>query len=161
MRGDPKAPVTIVEFSDFQCPHCKRAQPALEKLLDEYRGQVKLYFKNYPIRAMHPDAVPAAAAAMAAGKQGKFWAYHDRLFATNQEAFPPALLEKIAVECKLDLAKWKADLEPMRAEVDKDHAAGEKADVQSTPSLYINGKKFLGHNTFEDLKEWVDEELNK
>ncbi len=161
VRGDAKAPVTIVEFSDFQCPHCKRAQPMLEKVLDEYRGQVKLIFKNYPIRAMHPDAVAAAAAALAAGKQGKFWAYHDKLFATNQEAYPPTLLEKIAGEVKLDVAKWKGDLEPMRADVDKDHAAGEKADVQSTPSFYINGKKFLGHLTFEDMKEWIDEELNK
>lgn len=161
LRGDAKAPVTIVEFSDFQCPHCKRAQPVIDKVLDEYRGQVKLYFKNYPIRAMHPDAVAAAAAALAAGKQGKFWAYHDRLFATNQEAYPPTLLEKIATDVKLDLAKWKADLEPMRADVDRDHEAGEKADVQATPSFYINGKKFLGHLQFEDMKEWIDEELNK
>ena len=96
LRGEASAPITLVEFSDFQCPHCKALQPVLEKLLDEYRGKVRLFFKNYPITRAHPDAALSAAAALAAGKQGKFWAFHDRLFGGDQLHQDMAVLEKIA-----------------------------------------------------------------
>src|SRR5437870_5259742 len=86
----PGEPLAVVEFSDFQCPHCKRLQPILERLLDDYRGQVKLYFKNYPIARVHPYAEIAAQAALAAGRQGKFWAFHDRLFSGDQEKEAPS-----------------------------------------------------------------------
>ncbi len=161
LRGDAAAPITLVEFSDFQCPHCKHLQPALDKLLDEYRGQVKLYFKNYPITRAHPDAELAAAAALSAGKQGKFWAFHDRLFATDQLHEDMSVLEKIAKELKLDLGKWKAEIEPMKKQVEVDHAEGERVDIDSTPSVFINGRKHLGPKTYEELKDWIDEELNK
>src|SRR5581483_3117848 len=96
LRGEATAPITLVEFSDFQCPHCKHLQPILERILDEYRGQVKLYFKNYPITRAHPYAELAAQAALAAGKQGKFWPFHDRLFGGDQENESMPVLQKIA-----------------------------------------------------------------
>ncbi len=161
LRGEASAPVTLVEFSDFQCPHCKHLQPVLEKLLEEYRGQVKLYFKNYPITRAHPDAAIAAAAALAAGKQGKFWAFHDKLFAGDQLHADMSVLEKIAKDVKLDFGKWKGDIEGMKAQVEKDHAEGERVDLDSTPTLYIQGRKHQGPKTFEEIKDWIEEELNK
>lgn len=159
LRGESFAPITIVEFSDFQCPHCKKLQPALERLLDEYRGQVKLVFKNFPL-GVHPDAPTSAAAALAAGKQGKFWPFHDRLFG-NQENHGMVFLEKIAKDLKLDLKKWKADLEAARPQVQKDRTEGEKVDVQATPTLFVSGRKYHGPTEFEDIKDWIEEELNR
>jgi protein-disulfide isomerase len=161
LRGEATAPVTLVEFSDFQCPHCKHLQPTLERLLDEYRGQVKLYFKNYPIARAHPYAELAAAAALAAGRQGKFWPFHDRLFGGDQENESMPVLEKIAKDLKLDLTKWKGDLEKSKDQVTRDHADGERVDVAATPTLFINGRQYHGPHNYEDIKDWVDEELNK
>jgi predicted DsbA family dithiol-disulfide isomerase len=161
LRGEPHAPVTLVEFSDFQCPHCKHLQPVLERVLDEYRGQVRLYFKQYPIERAHPDARLAAAAALAAGKQGKFWQFHDRLFGGDQENEGMPVLEKIAKDLKLDQKKWKADIETAKDQVTKDHGDGEKVDINATPTLFINGRLYRGPNTFEEIKDWIDEELNK
>jgi predicted DsbA family dithiol-disulfide isomerase len=161
VRGEPSAPVTLVEFSDFQCPHCKNLQPTLERVLDEYRGQVKLYFKNYPIERAHPDAKLAAAAACAAGKQGKFWPFHDKLFGGNQEHEDMSVLEKYAKDLKLDLGKWKSDIEACKPLVEKDHAEGERLDISATPTLYIDGKQYHGPHNYDELKDWIDEELNK
>jgi protein-disulfide isomerase len=161
VRGDAHAPVTLVEFSDFQCPHCKRLQPVLERALDEYRGQVKLCFKNFPLTSVHPDSAGAAAAAVAAGKQGKFWQFHDRLFGGDQEHEGEADLEKIARDLKLDLKKWQGDMGAARGQVDKDRADGEKLEINSTPTLYIDGKKYRGPLEFEELKDWIDEEINR
>jgi len=161
VRGEVNAPVTLVEFSDFQCPHCKHLQPTLERILDEYRGQVKLYFKNYPIERAHPDARIAAAGACAAGKQGKFWQLHDKLFGSDQEHEDMGVLERYAKELKLDVKKWKADIEGCKAVVEKDHAEGERLDINATPTVYINGKQYHGPHSFEEMRDWVDEELNK
>jgi predicted DsbA family dithiol-disulfide isomerase len=161
LRGEPHAPIVLVEFSDFQCPHCKHLQPALERILEDYRGQVRLYFKNYPIARAHPHAEKAAACALAAGKQGKFWQFHDKLFGGNQENEDMPVLEKYAKELKLDVKKWKADCETMMEQVKRDHADGEKIDISATPSLYINGRQFRGPHTYEEIKDWIDEELNK
>jgi predicted DsbA family dithiol-disulfide isomerase len=160
VRGDPGAPITIVEFSDFQCPHCKHAQPALERILEEY-PQVKLYFKNYPITRAHPYAQGAAQAAIAAGKQGKFWQFHDKLFKGDQEKESPSDLERYARELKLNVDKWKKDADVAAEKVNRDRADGEKLNVDSTPTLYINGRKFHGPPVYEELKDWIDEELNK
>jgi protein-disulfide isomerase len=161
VRGDAHAPVALVEFSDFQCPHCKHLQPALHRILDEYGGQVKLYFKNYPITRAHPDAALAAAAALAAGRQGKFWQFHDLLFDGDQEHEDMGVLEKYAKSLKLDVKKWKSDLEATKDQVNRDHADGEKVNVEATPTLFINGRLFRGPNSFEEIKDWIDEELNK
>jgi protein-disulfide isomerase len=161
VRGETTAPVSIVEFSDFQCPHCKRLQPVLERVLEEYRGQVKLVFKQYPLTSVHPDAAGAAAGALAAGKQGKFWQFHDKLFGGDQEHEAMADLEKVARDLKLDLKKWQADLETARTQVAKDRADGEKLEINSTPTMFVGGKKYHGGLEFDDLKDWIDEELNR
>ncbi|MSP63749.1 MAG: hypothetical protein EXR72_26065 [Myxococcales bacterium] len=160
MRGNANAPVAICEFSDFQCPHCRLAGPILAKLMEEFHDQVKVYYKNYPISKLHPEAADAAAAAVAAGKQGKFWPMHDKLFA-NQDKLAPTDLERYAGEMKLDVKKWKADLVPARDDVEKDHAEGEKLDITGTPTIYINDRKYAGPLRYEAMKDWVEEELNR
>src|SRR5207249_4430219 len=102
----------------------------------------------------------AAAAAVAAGKQGKFWQMHDKLF-ENQDHFSAAELERYAAELKLDVKKWKADLPMAREQVDREHAQGEKLDITGTPTLYINGRKYKGPLRYEELNDWVEEELAK
>jgi protein-disulfide isomerase len=160
VRGDPGAPISIVEFSDFQCPHCKHTQPPLERILEEF-PQVKLYFKHYPITRAHPYAQGAAQAAVAAGKQGKFWQYHDKLFNGDQEKESPSDLERYARELKLDIPRWKRDMAAAAEKVNRDRADGEKVDVDATPTLFINGRKFHGPPTYEELKDWIEEELNR
>ncbi|HEX2568859.1 MAG TPA: thioredoxin domain-containing protein [Polyangia bacterium] len=162
VRGAPNAPVSLCEFSDFQCPHCKLMEPLLARLLEDFRGQVKLYYKNFPLSKLHPDARDAAAAAVAAGNQGKFWQMHDTLF-NHQDSLSAADLEKYATELKLDLKRWKADLVAAREQVDRDRAEGEKFEIAGTPTLYINGRKFkqAGPLRYEDLKDWVEEELSR
>ena len=160
VRGNPTATVSICEFSDFQCPHCKLAEPILSRILEEDRDHVKLYYKNYPISKLHPDSRNAAAAAVAAGKQGKFWQMHDLLF-DHQDALSPSDLEKYAASLKLDVKKWKADLPSGGDRVDADHDQGEKLEITGTPTIYINGRKYKGPMRYEDVKDWVDEEMSK
>jgi predicted DsbA family dithiol-disulfide isomerase len=158
LRGSPTATVALVEFSDYECPHCKAIEPVLGKILEEYKGKVKLYFKNYPIEKLHPDARDAAAAAVAAGEQGKFWPMHDKLF-ENQDHLSATDLEKYASDLKLDVKKWKTDLANARKIVERDHDEGEKLEVSATPTLYINGCKFKGPHRYEEVKDWIDWEL--
>jgi predicted DsbA family dithiol-disulfide isomerase len=161
LLGDPHAPITLVEFSDFQCPHCKRAAPILERLvLEDYRGQVKLYYKSYPL-SNHPDAKVAAQAAMAAGKQGKFWGFYDKLYGGDLEKEDMTVLEKYAKDLKLDVKKWHADIDAMKTVVEKDRAEGEKLEVNATPTIYINGRMYRGPHSYDEMKDWIDEELNK
>jgi protein-disulfide isomerase len=122
---------------------------------------VKLIFKNYPIPRAHPHAEIAAQAAMAAGKQGKFWQFHDRLFGGDQDRLDLPVLEGYAKALKLDLKKWKSDLDGMKDRVARDRADGEKADIMSTPSIFINGRLYRGPLTYDEIKDWVDEEINK
>ena len=109
MVGSPGARITLVEFADYECPHCKRFQPVLRQILDEFKGEVKLYFKHYPL-PQHTQARMAAEAATAAQKQGKFWPYEEKLWA-NQDNLTPAELEKYAKETGLDMAKFRQDME--------------------------------------------------
>ena len=158
VRGNPKAPITIVEFSDFECPSCKAVEPVLKKILEQ-NADVKLVFLNFPL-PMHQNAGPAAAAAIAAGKQGKFWAYHDKLF-ENQGHQTAAELIAYAQELKLDVARFQADMEAARARVAQDRSQGEGLKLTGTPSLFINGRAFNEPRTVEAINAWLDEERGK
>ncbi|MCS6912829.1 MAG: thioredoxin domain-containing protein [Myxococcales bacterium] len=156
VRGDPKAPVALVEFSDFECPHCKMAGPHLKRLLAE-QPKVKLVFFNFPLGA-HPNAALAAAAAIAAGKQGKFWAYHDKLF-ENQGRLSPAEFTRIAQELKLDIPRFLADMEGAKVRVARERALGDKLEISGTPAFFINGRRYTDRVDYETLRAWVEEEL--
>lgn len=157
VKGAPMAPITIVEYSDFQCPYCSAARPLLERLLREHEGKVKLVFKHFPL-SMHPRAVHAARAAEAAKLQGRFWEMHDLLF-EHQHELDDADLERYAEMTGLDVERFKADLasDATQARVDADRAEGEGFGVEGTPSIFVNGRRF--QEPLKLLEAYVAEEL--
>jgi len=159
LRGSTMAPVTIYEFSDFQCPHCKMASPHLKKIVEESNGKVKLIFKQYPLPG-HPKAREAAKATIAAHKQGKFWEMHDLLF-ENQDRLTTANLDDYAKKLGLDVKKFKADMQSKETEkkIEADIAEGHAAGVDSTPSIYVNDRSFIFPP--DQLDAYVREELDQ
>lgn len=164
--GPASAPVLIVEFSDFQCPACRVAEPPRRQLLSLYDGKVRFVFKDFPLR-MHKWARAGAFAAECAGRQGKFWPYHDVLYDrqdqwTNEKA--DSFLEGYARELKLDLPAWQACLaDPsVAAAVDADLKDGNDAWVGATPTFFVNGKRFVGARQLAELAPlFIDKELKK
>jgi protein-disulfide isomerase len=161
MKGSPTGKVTIVEFADYECPHCKRLQPVLRQIVDEFRGDVKVYFKHYPL-PQHTNARLAAEAAVAANKQGKFWAFQDKLW-DKQDELSPAVIEKLAKESGLDVAKFRADLasDAVKARVQKDRDEGQALGLQATPTVYIDGREYTDPKDTESLREWIKEDLSR
>jgi protein-disulfide isomerase len=159
MKGSPTAKVTLVEFADYECPHCKRLQPVLRQILDEFHNDVRVYFKHYPL-PQHTNARLAAEAAVAAQKQGKFWQFQDKLW-DKQDDLTPAEIEKIAKETGLDLTKFRQDMDSqaVKARVQKDRADGQSLGLQATPTLYIDGREYTDPKDTESLREWIKEEL--
>ncbi|WP_224249118.1 DsbA family protein [Hyalangium gracile] len=160
-KGPANAPVTIVEWSDFECPFCGRVGPTLKQIEEQYKGKVRIAFKHQPL-PFHANARLAAAASMAAHEQGKFWEMHDKLFA-NQRALDRASLEKYAEELKLDMGKFKQalDSDKFKALIDADSAEGTRVGANGTPTFFINGRTFVGAQPFENFKRVIDEELKK
>ncbi|MHA7629984.1 DsbA family protein [Corallococcus sp. M7] len=161
VRGPKNAPVTIVAWSDFECPFCSRAVPTLEQVEKVYKGKVKIAFKHQPL-PFHQNAKLAAVASMAANEQGKFWEMHDKLFA-NQRALDRASLEKYAEELKLNVPKFKADLDSGKfdKQIEADMADGSAKGANGTPTFFINGRTLVGAQPFEAFKKVIDEELKK
>jgi len=162
VRGDASGPVTIVEFSDFQCPFCARAAPVIDDVLKKYPKGVRFVYKQFPL-PMHPMARPAAQASLAAQEQGKFWEYHDVLI-QNQPTLDSSKLADYAKQAGLDVARFKRDLEQKKEEydrrIDADWALGQTSDVRGTPTLYIGGKK-VNARTVEGMSSMIDAELAK
>jgi len=161
MKGSPTAKVTLVEFADYECPHCKRFQPVLRQIVDEFKNDVRLYFKHYPL-PQHPNARLAAEAAVAAQRQGKFWPFEEKVW-DNQDNLSPAEIETIAKQTGLDMAKFRKDIEDgtVKAKVQRDRVDGQTAGIQATPTLYINGREYTDTKDTETLREWINEELGR
>lgn len=161
VKGNPEAKVTIVEFSDFQCPYCGRVEPTLKRILETYKDQVKLVYKNYPLSS-HENAEPAALAALCAKEQGKFWEYHDLLF-ENQESLKAADLKKYAADLGLDTNTFNScfDGKKYKNQVQADLSEGNRVGVRGTPAFFINGRLLSGAQPFENFKMIIDEELKK
>jgi protein-disulfide isomerase len=161
MKGSASARLTLVEFVDYECPHCKRVQPVMRQALDEYKSDLKLYFKHYPL-GMHSNSQLAAEAAVAAQKQNKFWPYSDQIWA-HAENLTPAVLEQIAKDVGLDVDRWRKDLESeeVRSKVAKDHADGMALGLSATPTIYLNGREFADGRDIDSLRDWINEELGK
>jgi protein-disulfide isomerase len=158
-RGSANAPVEIIEFSDFQCPFCQRANPTVEQVLKTYGDRIKFVYRHYPL-PNHPNARPSAEASACAQVQGKFWEYHDRLFA-NPTRLADADLKAHAAAIGLDTAKFDTcfDNRQQKPGVDKDIADGEAVGVTGTPAFFINGRAVEGAQPFESFKRVIDEEL--
>ena len=160
-KGPEGAPVTIVEFSDFQCPFCSRAKTTVDEVVKQYGDKVRLVFRHFPL-SFHAEAPKAAEASACADDQKKFWEYHDKLFA-NQGALKVDDLKKHAADLGLDTARFNECLDSgKKAElVKKDMSAGEKVGVTGTPAFFINGVVLSGAVPAEDFKAIIDAELAK
>jgi protein-disulfide isomerase len=161
VTGPVDAPITIVEFSDFQCPYCILAVPELEAIMKVYPKDVKLIFKQFPLE-IHSDAYRAATAALAAQKQGKFWEMHYALFAHHQNLSMEGILA-MAKDLKLDSARLERDMESKEIHdiLAKDLKDGNDAGVEGTPTIFINGQRYNGRIELGLLRPVVDGELKK
>lgn len=157
--GPSTAPVTIVEFADFQCPVCKDSLPVLKRLRTTYPDQLRLIYRDLPIPS-HPQARPAAEAAQCAYEQGQFWQYHDALFAQTPELKPSDYV-KLAETLKLNTDDFAACLGSARAKaaVARDVAEAQRLGLNATPTFFVNGRYLAGLQTFETFREWIDREL--
>jgi protein-disulfide isomerase len=158
--GPPTAKVTLVEFSDFQCPYCAAAIPEIAAALKAYPNQVRLIFKQFPLET-HSQAEFAAQAALAAQKQGKFWLMHDAMFAHRTGLSRESIME-FAKQSGVDLKKFTADVDSIavREQIVRDIQDGEQAGVDGTPALFINGQHYNGPIVFDSLKPVLDAVLN-
>jgi protein-disulfide isomerase len=159
-RGMANAPVTIVEFTDFQCPYCAKIGPVLNQVFEKYQGKVKLVYKNFPL-STHQFARKAAEAALAAGRQGKFWEFHDRLF-QNYNRLNDQVIQELAQQLGLDMQKFEKDMnDPQISQViNQDYQDGLKAGVRGTPTIFVNGS-LLRNTSLEGLQAAIDKELEK
>ena len=159
VRGGGKASVTIVEWSDFQCPFCRRVNPTLRRIEKDYGERVELVFKHLPL-PMHPGAPAAHAAAEAAHRQGEFWGMHDKIFADPRDVGPATLL-RYARELGLDLGRFQRDIESeaVRARIRSDAEEARKLGVSGTPSFFVNGRFLSGAQPYESFKRLIDGEL--
>ena len=163
VKGDTNASVTIVEFSDFQCPFCKKAQDTLKNVLTKYQGRVKLAFRDFPLREIHPQADLAAVGARCAGEQGKFWEFHDALFAdqsklkeddlaVHAQALALALDEKLFQSCLVS-GKFKSKIEA-------DVQEASKLGVAGTPAFFVNGVFLSGAQPEAEFEKVIDRQLD-
>src|SRR2546422_2370000 len=159
-KGPAAAPVTVVEFQDFHCPFCKRVQPTLEQLVTRYGERVRLVYRDFPIDQLHPQARKAHEAARCAHDQGKFWAYHDLLYAKAPRAEPEALTT-YAREAGLDVRVFERCLASgtPQAAVQRDVDDGIRAGVTGTPAFFINGRPLPGAQPLESFVRVIEEEL--
>ena len=161
LRGGSAAKVTLVEWSDFQCPFCARVNETLRQVEAEYGDRVALVFKHLPL-PMHPGAPAAHAAAEAAHRQGQFWAMHDKIFASPRNV-DAATLERYAREIGLDMERFRRDStsEAVRARIRSDGEQAKELGVTGTPAFMINGRFLSGAQPFESFKRLIEEELNE
>lgn len=143
-EGTGSAKVTLVEFSDFQCPACKAAQPEVKSTLEKYKGNIEFVYRHFPLPA-HQYAFDAAVAAEAAGKQGKFWEMHDQLFVISPDLDRNHLIQA-AKDINLNIDQFSADLDSqeLRQKVANDETDGNKAIINATPTFFVNGQRFVG-----------------
>jgi protein-disulfide isomerase len=158
-KGPATAPVTIVEFSDFECPFCVRAEPTVKQILDTYGDKVRLVFKDFPL-PIHPNAPKAAEAAHCAGAQNKYWEMHEKLFAAGGK-LAVADLKAHAREVGIDGAKFDQCLDSgeKASVVEANRKAGEEVGVTGTPAFFVNGRPLSGAQPFDEFKKLIDKEL--
>jgi protein-disulfide isomerase len=159
VKGPADARITLVEFSDFECPFCSAAVKQVDTVMAAYPKDVKLIYKQFPL-SMHPHAELAAEASLAAREQGKFWEMYEVLF-KNFRQLSRANILAMAKEIGLDVDKFKSDLDSgkYKAAIERDIADGEAANVYGTPAFYINGKQYNGEVTLAALKPILAAEL--
>ena len=158
--GPENAPVTVIEFSDYQCPYCQQwYQQVYQKLMASYPGKIRFVYRDNPL-PMHPQAEPAAEAAECAGDQSAYWKYHDALFSGQYSLGRDAYMQ-YALDLGLDTKAFAACLDnhTFQGEVEADASDAAKAGISSTPTFVVNGRLLVGALPFADFKKVIDEEL--
>jgi protein-disulfide isomerase len=165
--GSADAPLTLVEYGDYQCPHCAAADPVVRAVQKALGADLRFVFRNFPLTEMHPAAEPAAEFAEGAAVQGKFWEAHDAIFAWSRRHGPPSLgpeaFAAMATNLKLDAQQLEAAVESHRylERIRDDFNGGVRSGVNGTPTFFINGVRFDGAPTVEDLTEALADALNR
>ncbi|MDA3840297.1 MAG: thioredoxin domain-containing protein [Patescibacteria group bacterium] len=161
-RGDKDAPVTIVEFSDYQCPYCSRHHETMKQVMEAYPGKVKWEYKHFPLDSMHPYARIVAEGAECAGDQDKFWEYTDLLYA-NQKSINSEIVPQLATQLSLDMDDFTTCISSgkYKEKVASDLAEGQAKGVRGTPGNFVNDVELKGAVPFEQMKAAIDKELNK
>lgn len=161
-KGGKNAPVTIIEFTDFHCPFCKQVLPTLTQLLSRYGDKVKLVYKDFPVDQLHPGASKAHGAARCANEQGKFWAYHDKLF-ENATKTSPEELTTYAKQVGLDIPAFQRCVSSAKFDtaVQKDIEEGRRVGVTGTPAFFINGRLIVGAQPLDNFVRVIDDELGR
>jgi protein-disulfide isomerase len=160
IQGNKNAPLELVEYGDYQCPHCGRAYPIIKEVQEAFVDSLKFVFRNFPLSDAHPDAFQAAVAAEAASQQDKFWEMHDIIY-ENQEQLDWGSLLVYAKKIGLDLPRFKTDVEKdsIIAKVEDDFESGIRSGVNGTPSFFINGEKYDGGWGAYELTEYLTSRL--
>lgn len=161
-KGAPSGRVTLVEFADYECSHCKEAQALFPNLIAEFPKDVTVYFKHFPLGG-HVGALNAAFAAAAAQNQGKFWEYNEKVW-ESFDRLSPAVLETIGKEIVgLDFQRWYGEVgsEAVRGHVYQDRAEARALEIQRTPGLFINGRRYSDALDLASLRDWIDEDLGR
>lgn len=159
-KGPAAAPVTIVEFSDFECPFCEALFPTMKRVLANYTDRVRVVYRQYPLRDLHPHAQAAAEASLCANEQQKFWEMHDSLFQDQKNLGTDALKQKAAA-LKLDMKSFNSCLDTSKfsALIDRDVEEGSILGISGTPALFINGRILIGARSYEEIASVIDDEL--
>ncbi len=164
-KGDPKAKIVIVEYSDFQCPSCAAMQPTVRQLLETYQGKVRLVYKYYPLSKLHKNTMIASHAAECAAEQNRFWDYADQLFSTQHQweslADPSIHFSNIAIAMKLDLPTFQACFtDPLRMKViEKDMEEGRARGIRATPTFFIGSERLVANYLASDGARIIEREL--
>src|SRR3989344_669154 len=163
IRGNISAPITLVEFSDFECPFCERHTPTLEKILLDYKDKLRLVYKHYPLVSIHPNAQKAAEASECASEQGKFWEYHDMLFANQKSGLSVDKFKSWAVQLGLSANQFNncLDTSKYKSKVETDLAEGSSKGVTGTPGTFVNGELVEGAVPYDTFKAKIDALLSK
>jgi protein-disulfide isomerase len=159
--GDINSTVTLVEFGDYQCPHCGRAYPLIKQLLRDLGDKLHFVFRNFPLSEIHPLALPAAIAAEAAGLQGKFWQMHNIIF-ENQTRLHDNIFVEFAKRIRIDSKRFLADTRgrAVSDKVESDFESGVRSGVNGTPSFFINKEKFDDYDgSYESIRNAIDRNL--
>ena len=162
IRGRPDAPLTLVEYGDYECPFCGLAYPVTEQIVDQLGDDLLFAYRQFPLSTVHPHAALAAEAAEAAGSQGRFWEMHGALYANHQRLEPPDLAAR-AEMMKLDVRRFVDDLRTNahRAKVNSDFLSGVRSGVNGTPTFFVNGRRHDGPADFASLMESLQAALQR
>jgi protein-disulfide isomerase len=162
IQGDLKSPVVMVEYGDYECPHCGHAYPIVKKIQKHFGNRLAFVFRNFPLNEIHPNAEAAAETAEFAGAGGKFWEMHDAIY-ENQQELGPEMLLGLAKKLKLDAQGLQGALEEgsFTQRVKSDFLGGVRSGVNGTPTFFINGQRYNGVYDFEGISAGIEDAAGK